>query len=87
MSAEDPAGQFTDLLIKAANKTIPKTRFSKKLRKVPRFNDSCKKAIKERKKAQRKVYSNPTLSNVQNFKSQGSSCCQTTKNEFVEAFL
>ena len=25
MSAEDPAGQFTDLLIKAANKAIPKT--------------------------------------------------------------
>ena len=40
------AGQFTDL-IQAANKAIPKTRFSKKLHKVPWFNDSCKKAIKE----------------------------------------
>ena len=68
MSAEDPAGQFTDLLIQAADKAIPKTRFSKKLTKVPWFNDSCKKAIKERKKAQRKIFSNPTLSNVQNFK-------------------
>ena len=45
MSAEDPAGQFTDLLIQAADKAIPKTRFSKKLPKVPWFNDSCKKAI------------------------------------------
>ena len=52
MSAEDPAGQFTDLLIKAANKAIPKTHFSKKLLKVPWFNDICKRAIKERKKAQ-----------------------------------
>ena len=60
MYAEDPAGQFTDLLIKAANKAIPKTRSSKKLPKVPWFND---------KKAQRKLFSNPTLSNVQNFKS------------------
>ena len=68
MSAEDPAGQFTGLLIKAANKTIPKTRFSKKLPIVPWFNDSCKRAIPERKKAQRKFFSNPTLSNVQNFK-------------------
>ena len=42
MSAEDPAVQSTDLLIKAANKAIPKTRFSKKLPKVPWFNDSCK---------------------------------------------
>ena len=56
MSAEDPAGEFTDLLIQAADKTIPKTRFSKKLSKVSWFNDSCKKAIKERKKAQRKFF-------------------------------
>ena len=52
MSAEDPTGQFTDILIQAA--AIPKTRFSKKLPKVPWFSDSCKKAVKERKKAQRK---------------------------------
>ena len=38
MSAVDPAGQFTDLLIQAAEKTIPKTRFSKKLPKVPWFH-------------------------------------------------
>ena len=47
---------------------IPKILFSKQLPKVPWFNDSCKRAIKERKKAQRKFFSNPTLSNVQNFK-------------------
>ena len=41
MSAEDPAGQFTDL-IQAADKAIPKTCFLKKLPKVPWFNDSCK---------------------------------------------
>ena len=68
MSAEDPAGQFTDLLIQAADKTIRKTRFSKKIPKVQWFNDSCKKAIEERKKAQRKFFSNPTLSNIQNLK-------------------
>ena len=45
MSAKDPTSQFTDLLIKAANKAIPKTCFSKKLLKVPWFNDSCKRAI------------------------------------------
>ena len=56
MSAEDPTGQFTDLLIKAANKAIPKRCFSKKLPKVPWFNDNCKRAIKERKKAQRKFF-------------------------------
>ena len=30
MSAKDPAGQFTDILIEAAGKVIPKTRFLKK---------------------------------------------------------
>ena len=67
MSAEVSTGQFTDLLIKATNKAISKTRFSKKLPKVPWFNDNCKTAIKDRKKAQRKFFSNPTLSNVQMF--------------------
>ena len=54
MSAKDPGGQFTDLLIKAA--AIPKARFSRRLPKVPWFSDSCKKAIKERKKAQQKFF-------------------------------
>ena len=72
MCADDPAGQFTDLLIQAADKLYQKQRFSKKLPKVPWFNDNCKTAIKERKEAQQKfifyfLY-NPTLSNVQNFK-------------------
>ena len=71
MPAEDPAGQFTDLLVQAAGKAIPKTRFSKK--NFPRSHGLmtvAKKAIKERKKVQRKFFffsfSNPTLSNVQN---------------------
>ena len=68
MSAEDPTSQFTDHLIQAAGKATPKTRFLKKFPTVPWFNDSCKKAIKEWKKAQQKFFSNPTLSNVQNFK-------------------
>ena len=49
MFAEDPAGQSTDLLIQVEGKAVPKTRFSKKLPKVPRFSESCKKAIEERK--------------------------------------
>ena len=49
MTAEDPAGQFTDLLIQASDKDIPKTHFSKKLPKVPWFNDSCKKKKKKKK--------------------------------------
>ncbi|WP_419586842.1 hypothetical protein, partial [Thiolapillus sp.] len=39
-----------------------------KLPKVPWFNDVCKQAIKERKKAQRKLFRNPTAENVLAFK-------------------
>ena len=67
--SEDPMAQFTDTLIKIANQTIPKSDISEnKLPKVPWFNDVCKQAIKERKKAQRKLFRNPTAENVIAFK-------------------
>ena len=53
MSAEDPASQFTDLLIQAVEKNyIEDTLLYKNLKnpKVPWFDDNWKKAIKERKK-------------------------------------
>ena len=46
MSAEDPAGQFADLLIKAANKAIPKTCFSEK---NPKFH-GLMRVVKEQLK-------------------------------------
>ena len=59
--SEDPVAQFTDTLIEIANQTIPKSHISKnKLQKVPWFNDVCKQAVKERKKAQRKLFRNPS---------------------------
>ena len=67
--SEDPVAQFTDTLIEIANQTIPKSHISKnKLPKVPWFNDVCKQAIKERKKAQLKLFRNPTAENVLAFK-------------------
>ena len=65
----DPVARFTDTLIEIASQTIPKSHISKnKLPKVPWFNDACKQAIKERKKAQRKLFRNPTAENVFAFK-------------------
>ena len=61
--------QFTNTLIEIANQTIPKFRISKnKLSKVPWFNDVCKQAITESKKAQRKLFRNPSAENVLAFK-------------------
>ena len=50
MSAEDPAGQFTDLLIQAANKAIPKTRFSKNFPKFHGLMTVVKKHLKKQRK-------------------------------------
>ena len=67
--SEDPVAQFTDTLIEIANQTIPKSHISKnKPPKVPWFNDVCKQAIKERKKAQRKLFRNPSAENILVFK-------------------
>ena len=59
MSAEDPASQFTDL-IQAADKAIPKTRFSKKkkkkkknLKKIPKFHGLMTVAKKQLKKGRK----------------------------------
>ena len=50
--SEDPVARFTDTLIEIANQTIPKSHISKnKLPKVPWFDNVCKQAIEERKKA------------------------------------
>ena len=63
--SEDPVAQLTDTLSEIANQTIPKSHISKnKLPKVPWFNDVCKQAIKERKKAQPKLFRNPSAENV-----------------------
>ena len=50
MSARDPAGQFTDLLIQAANKAIPKTRFSKNFRKFHGLMTVVKEQLKKERK-------------------------------------
>ena len=59
--SEDPVTNFTGILIEISSNTIPESHLSKKkLPNVPWFNDGCKQVIKERKKAQRKVFHNPT---------------------------
>ena len=77
MSAKDPASQFTDLLIQAADKAIPKYAPWKNF---PRFH-GCRKAIKEKKEAQRKFFSNPTLSIVKKFKLLRGKACHNVKQQ------
>ena len=82
--------QPTDILIEIANQTIQKSRNSKnKLPKVPWFNDVCKQAIKERKKAQRKLFRSPSAENVLAFKqlkAKARHIIKTQKNTSWQSF-
>lgn len=53
MAAEDCTDQFTDLLKQRAERNIPKTCLSSKTNstQIPWFDDNCKKALQEKKKA------------------------------------
>ena len=78
---EDPVAQFTDTLIAIANETTPKSHISKN--KLP------KQAIKERKKAQRKLFRNPTAENVLAFKqlkAKARYLIETQKKIFLQNF-
>ena len=84
------ADQFTDLLIQAADKAIPKTRFSKKLPNFHGLMTVAKKQLKKGRKLSESFFFLTwrwVMFKILNFKSQSSSCCQTTKKEVVEAFL
>ena len=60
--------EFTEKLITIAIETIPKSKFSSRKRNTVWFNDACKEAVRERKKALRKVKSNPSDDNIQYYK-------------------
>ena len=63
-----PVELFTEKITAAAREAIPPYRGGKNLPRVPWFNEECKQAILDRKRAQRKFFKHPTLLNFINFK-------------------
>ena len=63
-SSEEPAEKFTNILLKCANLSIPKTSSKPRRPKTPWFDEECKSIQKERKKAQRAIFRSPTAENV-----------------------
>jgi hypothetical protein len=64
----DPILKFNDTVISIADETIPKTSTNPKHQGKPWFNDDCKDAIKNHKKAERRFGKDPTSDNVDNFR-------------------
>jgi hypothetical protein len=67
-NATDPILKFNDTVISIADETIPKTSTNPKHPGKPWFNDDCKDAIRNRKRAERRFGKYPTLDNLGNFR-------------------
>ena len=67
-SAEDPIQEFTDVLIKIANNSIPKSKTNTKKHNTIWCNEDCKSAIKTRNKALKRVQKYPTQQNIENYR-------------------
>ena len=65
--ATDPILKFNETVISIADETIPKTSTNPKHPGKPWYNDECKDAIKNRKKAERRFGKHPTSDNLCNF--------------------
>ena len=63
-----PISFFTSTLVSIAEKHIPQTSTVQRGPRVPWFNDCCKIAHRERKKAQRRAFRNPSTCNILEFK-------------------
>lgn len=64
LQSEDPAKYFTNIILENAQKAIPSSSRKPQMPKTPWFNEECKMINKERKKAQRQVFKNPTIANI-----------------------
>ena len=68
LKAKDPIDNFTTILYKIAEKTIPKTSTETKKKKKPWFNDDCKTSIQKRRQALRQFNTRPMHQNLENFR-------------------
>jgi len=68
LEMQDAIEEFTDILKDIANKTVPKTKPNPKRPPKPWFNDKCKAAVAERKKALKKFSAHPTPPNLDLFR-------------------
>ena len=67
-NSPEAIASFTDTLISIADETVPKSSATPKHVVNPWLDADCEKAIKDRKKAQRKLSRQPTAENLTTFK-------------------
>ena len=78
--SDDPITDFSSTLLEIAEKTIPKSSVSSKPRK-PWFDNDCKQAISERKKAERSFRKSPCHSKLSSFRIYRAKARRTIKHK------
>ena len=78
--SDNPIPDFSNTLLQIAEKTIPKSSVSSKPRK-PWFDDDCKQAIKDRKKAEKSFRRSLTQSNLSSFRIYRAKARRTIKSK------
>ena len=63
-AADDPILKFTETLLSAADRTIPKTSTNPKSKSKPWYDSDCREVIKNRKKAERQFNKAPISDNL-----------------------
>lgn len=89
-SIDDAVAFFTAFIIDAASKSIPQTNGFSNKRRVPWWNEECRKARKNQNKAWGLLRESPTVDNLINFKrikSQGRRTRRQAKRESWEKYL
>ena len=68
LKAKDPIDNFTTILYKIAERTMPKTSTKTKKTIKPWLNDDCKTSIQKRRQALRQFNTRPMHQNLENFR-------------------
>ena len=90
LSKPDPLKVFQEVLISVANQYVPRTKGQGRRVKVPWFDDQCKQARLNRRKAFRAFYREPSLANKISFnraKSRARRCFKQAKKASWRSFV
>jgi hypothetical protein len=80
IQSEDPIKVFSDLIINISKETIPKASATFRIHK-PWYNDTCKDAVKSRKKAERHFRKNPSPANLNSYRKVNAQTRRSIKTE------
>ena len=90
INESDPILKFTNIVLENSEKAIPKTSTNSKKIKKPWFNDTCKEAIKNRKKAEKRFNlspSNTNLDNYRKFRAKARRTCNSSRKNSWRDFV